>query len=94
MSDNTMLIALGVGILAYGVYKSQASDDNKLSKVGRPTQILYSDVARIPPGAIMAGTRRVHRNRVDYIGANGVIYVGYFRDGQIPSSTLAKHGFP
>jgi hypothetical protein len=93
-SDNSLLIAAGVGILAYSVWKSQKSNDNKLYRAERPTQILYSDAARIPPGSILVGQRRVHENRTDFIGANGVIYVGYFNGGRIPSSTLAKQGYP
>jgi hypothetical protein len=93
-SDNSLLIGIGVGILAYGVYKSQAGADNKYSLAQRPTQILYSDAARIPPGSLLSGARVVHPNRVDFLGRNGVIYVGYFAGDQIPSSTIAKRGFP
>lgn len=92
-SDNALLIGLGVGILAYGVYRSQGKD-NSYSLAKRPTQILYSDAARIPPGSLLKGARVVNPNRVDFLGMNGVIYVGYFAGDQIPSSTLAKHGFP
>jgi hypothetical protein len=94
ISDNTLLVGLGVGVLAYGIYKSQASNDNKLSRAGRQSQIWYSDAARIPPGSLLKGVRRVHPNRVDFLGMNGVVYVGYFAGGQIPSSTMAKQGFP
>jgi hypothetical protein len=94
MNDGTVLVYAGLGLLAYGVYNAINSPDNVVRRDGRPTQILYSDAARIPPGSILKGIRRVHANRTDFIGANGVIYVGYFNDGKIPSSTQAKHGFP
>lgn len=91
-SDNALLIGLGVGILAYGVYKSQK--DSKYTLAQRPSQILYSDAARIPPGSLIAGARYVSPMRVDFKGANGVIYVGYFAGDQIPASTVAKRGHP
>lgn len=95
LSDNALLIGLGVGILAYGVYKSQ-KDAGNYTRAQRPSQILYSDAARIPPGSLIAGARYVSPMRVDFKGANGVIYVGYFAGDQIPASTVAKreHPFP
>lgn len=94
MNDGQLLgIGLG-GLVIYLLYRTSKNPNNGISALGRPTQKLYSDAARIPDGALMAGTRRVHPNRTDYIGENGVIYVGYFMGGEIPSSTKAKHGWP
>jgi hypothetical protein len=93
MSDTVMMVA-GIALVGAAVYYATTSSDNDTPRPQRPTQILYSDAARIPDGSLLAGTRSVHPNRTDIIGRNGVIYVGYFNGGSLPSSTKAKQGYP
>jgi hypothetical protein len=94
MADNgTMMLVAGVALAGVALYYYSTSSDDSPGAL-RPTQILYSDAARIPDGSLLAGTRAVHPNRTDIVGRNGVIYVGYFNGGQLPSSTKSKVGFP
>lgn len=90
MNETVILVIAGSVVLIYAMQFAMLS--NIIKPQGRPSQILYSKLTKMPSCAIINGTRKVHQYRTDFIGANGVIYVGYLTD--IPSHVKARLGTP
>lgn len=90
MNETVLLVLAGAAVLIYAIQFAMLQ--SIIKPQGRPSQILYSRLNKMPSGTLIDGTRKVHQYRTDFIGANGVIYVGYLTD--IPSNVKAKLGTP